>query len=159
MTVTDPEREQATARAIDAYRDVSGALLPVLHAIQDELGFIPPSSVAQIAERLNLSRADVHGVVSFYHDFRSQAPGRHRLRLCRAEACQAMGGAALESHLRRRLGIDFHETTADGAVTLEPAYCLGLCACAPSLMLDGQLHGRLDPARIDALLAALGDAP
>ncbi len=159
MTVTDQVREQAVARAIDACRDVPGALLPVLHMIQDELGFVPPAAVESIALGLNLSRADVHGVLSFYHDFRTEPVGQHVLRLCRAEACQAMGGAALEDHLRRRLNIGFHDTTADGAVTLEPAYCLGLCACAPSLMIDGQVHGRLDIARVDALLAGLCSGP
>lgn len=155
MTVTDLERKQATAHAIDACRGVPGAMLPVLHTIQDALGFIPPEAVDEIADGLNLSRADVHGVITFYHDFRSAPPGRHVLRVCRAEACQAMGGAAIEARVRQRLGIDWHETTADGAVTLEPTYCLGLCACAPGLMLDGELHGRLDVAHVDSLLDGL----
>lgn len=158
MTVSETERKQAVSRAIARFRDVPGALLPVLHAVQDELGHLPPGAVDDIAHALNLSRADVHGVISFYHDFRQHPPGRHVLRLCRAEACQAMGGAAVEARARQRLGIDYHGTTADGAVTLEPVYCLGLCACAPSLMLDGELHGRVDAARLDGLLATLGAA-
>jgi formate dehydrogenase subunit gamma len=105
-----------------------------------------------IAETLNLTRAEVHGVVSFYHDFRRDPPGRHVLRLCRAEACQSLGADALAAHVHRRLGIDWHDTTADGAVTLEPVFCLGLCAIGPSAMLDGAPLGRLDDARIDAVL-------
>lgn len=131
-----------------------GALLPILHAIQDALGHVPPASVPLIAEALNLSRADVHGVISFYHHFRSAPPGRHVLKLCRAEACQAMGARELEAHLHKRIGVDFHETTASGAFTLEPVYCLGNCACAPSVMLDGVTHGRLTRERLDALIDA-----
>lgn len=136
-----------------------GALLPMLHAIQDAMGFVPAEAVPVLADALNLSRAEVHGVISFYHDFRSAPPGRHVLKLCRAEACQAMGARGLETQLRQRLGIDFNETTADGSVTLEPAYCLGNCACAPSAMLDGAVHGRLDGDRLDALIDTCGAKP
>jgi formate dehydrogenase subunit gamma len=108
--------------------------------------------VPLIAETLNLTRAEVHGVVSFYHDFRRHPPGRHTLLLCRAEACQSLGGDALASHVRERLGVDWHETTNDGAVTLQPVFCLGLCAVGPSAMLDGNPMGRLDSTRIDAAL-------
>ncbi len=132
-------------------------LLPILHGIQDALGFVPPASVPLIAAALNLSRAEVHGVISFYHHFRSAAPGRHVLKLCRAEACQAMGARALEAHVRARLGIDFNETSADGAVTLVPVYCLGNCACAPSVMLDDQVHGRLSVESVDRLIDACGE--
>jgi formate dehydrogenase subunit gamma len=131
-----------------------GPLLPLLHAVQDELGYIPREAVARIAEALNLSRAEVHGVVSFYHYFRQHAPGRHVLRLCRAEACQAMGCELTEAHARNQLGIDYEGTTADGQFTLEAAYCLGNCAAGPSLMIDDRLFGRVTPQRLDALLAA-----
>lgn len=131
-------------------------LLPILHGIQEALGHVPPASVPLIASALNLSRAEVHGVISFYHHFRSVAPGRHVLKLCRAEACQAMGARAIEAHVRDRLGIGFNETSADGAVTLEAVYCLGNCACAPSVMLDEQVHGRLSIDAIDRLLDRCG---
>ncbi|TAN52397.1 MAG: formate dehydrogenase subunit gamma [Methylococcaceae bacterium] len=134
------------------HADLPGALLPVLHAIQDELGFVPPDAVPVIAEILSLSRAEVHGVVSFYHHFRTTQPGRSTLRVCRAESCQAMGGTALEQHIKQRLGIDYHATTPDGAVSLEPAYCLGNCACSPAVMVDQAVHGRVTPERFDALL-------
>lgn len=131
-----------------------GPLLLVLHAIQEELGYIPEEAVPQVAEGLNLSRAEVHGVMTFYHYFRHSPPGRHVMRICRAESCQAMNGAALEAQAQRSLKVKFHETSADGAVTLEPVYCLGACACSPALMLDGELHGRVTPQRLEQLLAA-----
>jgi formate dehydrogenase subunit gamma len=139
--------------AVAKLRSVPGALLPILHAVHDALGHLPAAAVARIADGLNLSRAEVHGVVSFYHDFRATPPGRHVLKLCRAEACQALGARALEVHARHALGIGFGETSADGAISLEPVYCLGNCACGPSLMLDGTLHGRVTPAVFDALAA------
>lgn len=138
---------------VERLRALPGALLPILHGIQDGLGHVPAAAVPIVAQALNLSRAEVHGVISFYHHFRSEAPGRHVLQLCRAEACQAMGARELERHLHARLGIGFHETTADGTLTLEPVYCLGNCACAPSAMLDGDVHGRLGVEAIDRLLA------
>jgi formate dehydrogenase subunit gamma len=138
---------------VDARCTEPGALLPVLHAVQDALGYLPPSAVAIIANALNLSRAEVHGVITFYHHFRTTPPGRHTLRICCAEACQSMGSAALEQHARQRLGIGFHDTTPDGAVSLEPVYCLGNCACSPAVMIDGNLYGRMTPARLEALLA------
>jgi formate dehydrogenase subunit gamma len=138
--------------AIAEKRALPGALLPVLHAIQDALGFVPPEAVPRIAIALNLSQADVHGVISFYHDFRSQPPGRHVLKLCRAEACQAMGCEALESRLKRRLGVDWGGTTPDGALTIEAVYCLGNCALSPALMLDGKLRGRLTLEALDRIL-------
>jgi formate dehydrogenase subunit gamma len=139
---------------IELHRTQPGPLLLVLHAIQDEFGHIPVGAPALIAAGLNLSRAEVHGVLSFYPHFRRTPPGAHVLQLCRAEACQSMQAAALAQHAFRRLGIGFHETTADGRYSLEPVYCLGNCACAPALMLDGQLHGRVTSARLDELLAA-----
>ena len=136
--------------AAEATRE--GATLPILHALQEAFGYIHAEAIPMIAETLNLTRAEVYGVVSFYHDFRRDLPGRHVLRLCRAEACQSLGADALASHVRERLGVDWHETTGDGAVTLEPVFCLGLCAVGPSALLDGNPLGRLDNARIDAAL-------
>ena len=129
-----------------------GGLLPALHALQDELGYVPPEAVPTLAEVFNLSRAEVHGVISFYHLFRTTPPGRETLYLCRAEACQAMGARELEKHTRERLGIGFHETTADGRFSLEPIYCLGNCACSPAVMIDDIVYGKLTPERLDALL-------
>ena len=152
MTVSELERQRATTRALADHGSAPGALLPVLHAIQDALGYIPDAAVEAVAHHLNLSRADVHGVLSFYHDFRHAPPARRVVRLCRAEACQSMGGAALEAALRARLGLaaDQHETS-DG-IAFEPAYCFGACACAPTAMINGELHGRLDLARLEALV-------
>ena len=133
--------------------DRPDALMPLLHAVQDRLGYIPTDAVPEIARALNLSRAEVHGVFTFYHDFRHQPAGRHVLKLCRAEACQAAGGDALTARAEARLGISLGNTTADARVTLEPIYCLGLCATAPSAMLDSRVVGRLDNAGIDALVA------
>ena len=140
------------ASIIAEHRGREGATLPILHALQDAFGHVPEQAIPLIAAALNLTRAEVHGIASFYHDFRSTPPGRHTLRLCRAEACQAMGAERLHEAAQRRLGIGWHETTADGAVTLEPVFCLGLCAVAPSGMLDGAPLGRLDPAGLDAAL-------
>jgi formate dehydrogenase subunit gamma len=128
--------------------------LPVLHALQETFGHVPPAAIPLIAAALNLTRAEVHGIASFYHEFRTAPPGRHVLRLCRAEACQAMGAEALHAAAQRRLGIGWHQTTSDGAVTLEPVFCLGLCAIAPSGMLDGAPLGRLDAPALDAALEA-----
>jgi formate dehydrogenase subunit gamma len=146
-------------QAIADKRALPGALLPVLHAIQDALGFVPPDAVPQIARALNLSQAEVHGVISFYHDFRSAPPGRHVLKLCRAEACQAMGSEALAAHLTRRLGIQWKQTSPDGALTIEPVYCLGNCALSPAAMLDGKLRGRVTTAALDAIIAACRRPP
>jgi formate dehydrogenase subunit gamma len=154
--VTAPDTHDARVdEAIAAHRHRPGALLPILHAIQDALGYIPAEAIARVAHGLNLSRADVHGVVSFYHDFRTKPPGRHVLRICRAEACQAMGSEVLETRLKRGLEIDFRETSADGAVTLEAVYCLGNCALSPAVMIDGRLHGRVTPERLDQLVSSL----
>ncbi len=151
---TYPDWNPAQAEAIIAAgQDVPGALLPLLHDLQATFGCIPEAAVPLLADALNLSRAEVHGVVSFYHDFRRTPPGRHVLKMCRAEACQAVGGAALAARTLARLGIDWHGTTADGAVTVEPVFCLGLCACGPAALLDEAPLGRLDAARLDALLA------
>ena len=124
--------DELIAAHIARFREVPGGLLPLLHAVQDSLGCIPAGAVPAIAGALGLSRAEVHGVISFYHDFRSESVGRHVLQICRAEACQAMGSRELEAHVKARLGIDYGATSADGAVTLEAVYCLGNCACSPS---------------------------
>lgn len=133
-----------TLAIVGALKGLEGPLLPILHEIQAEFGYVPQESLPVIAKELNLSRAEVHGVVTFYHDYRDHPAGRHVLKLCRAEACQSMGGDDIAERVKALLGIDFHQTTLDGAVTLEPVYCLGLCSCAPSAMLDGAVHGRLD---------------
>ena len=145
---------EATARAvIDENRAAPGALLPILHALQETFGYVDRAAEPLIADALNLSRADVHGVVTFYADFRTAPPAAHELKLCRAEACQSMGGDRLADTARRRLGIGFGEATPDGRVRLEPVYCLGLCSVAPSAMLDGRVVGRLDDRKLEALLA------
>jgi formate dehydrogenase subunit gamma len=133
--------------------DREGPLLPLLHALQEEFGYIDEAAEPLIAEALNITRAEVHGVITFYHDFRRASSGRHVLKLCRAEACQAAGGDPLVLHAEARLGVPMGGTAADGSVTLEPVYCLGLCAVAPSAMLDGRVVGRLDRGRLDGLLA------
>jgi formate dehydrogenase subunit gamma len=130
-----------------------GPLLPILHDVQAEWGHIPDAAQPVIAHALNISRAELHGVVTFYHDFRDHPAGRHTLRICRAEACQAMGGNATAEAAKKALGIDWHGTTPDGAVTLEPVFCLGLCACAPAAQLDGDLHARVDAAKLATLIA------
>ena len=147
-----PERA-AVLESVQQHRQLAGSLLPVLHGIQDRLGWVPPRTVPLIAFELNLSRAEVHGVLSFYHYFRHSKPGRQVIYLCRAEACQAVGAAMLEAHAKRKLGVDFHGTSQDGRYTLEPVYCLGNCACGPSLMIDKELHARITPARFDELIA------
>jgi len=142
-----------TAAIIDEFKELEGLLLPILHGVQDEFGHVPQDALPVIAEALNLSRAEVHGVVTFYHDYRREPAGRHVVKLCRAEACQSMGGDALAAKLKQLLGIGFHETSADGAVTLEPVYCLGLCACAPAAMVDGEVIGRLDADRLEEIVS------
>jgi formate dehydrogenase subunit gamma len=155
MTAAAVSLQEIVEAAVETHRGRVGPLLPVLHEIQDKLGFVPSDAVPLIAAALNLSRAEVHGVLSFYHDFRSEAPGEHIVHLCRAEACQAMGARALEAHARARLGIDYGGTTADGRITLEPVYCLGNCACPPSIRIDDAIHARVTPERFDALIASL----
>jgi formate dehydrogenase subunit gamma len=150
-----PGQRAAVCELIATLRDKPGALLPVLHGVQDALGYVPDEAIPLIAHELNRSRAEVHGVVSFYHYFRRHQPGRQVLQLCRAEACQAVGAVQLEVHAKRRLGVDFHGTSADGSVTLQPVYCLGNCACGPSLMIGGELHARVTPERFDELIEAL----
>jgi formate dehydrogenase subunit gamma len=141
------------ADILDAHRHRKGALLPILHEVVAEFGYVDDAMVPDIALALNLSRADVHGVVTFYHDFRRRPAGHHVVKLCVAEACKARGADALAEHAERRLGLPLHATAADEAVTLEPVYCLGLCSLSPAAMIDGRLHGRLSEARLDELLA------
>jgi formate dehydrogenase subunit gamma len=150
------EASRCVDDALARLGQLPGGLLSILHAIQDELGHVPPDAVPTIARALNLSRAEVHGVVSFYHHFRVEPPGRHVLQMCRAEACQSMGADRLADQARARLGIDFHQTTADANLTLEPVYCLGHCACSPAVVLDGEPHGRMTAERLEALIASVG---
>jgi formate dehydrogenase subunit gamma len=148
-----PVERETVSRIVEEMKGRPGPLIEVLHGVQAALGYVPPEAVPLLADALNLSRAEVHGVVTFYHFFRETPPGRHTVSLCRAEACQSMGAEDLAAHAKRRLGVDFHETTADGAFSLEPVYCLGNCACSPAALIDGQLYGRLTPERFDALIA------
>jgi formate dehydrogenase subunit gamma len=153
VTSYEPWSAARASEIIAAHVGREGPTLPILHAIQAAFGFVPRAAEPMIAEALNLSRAEIHGVVTFYHDFRHEPAGGHVLKLCRAEACQSMGGDALAARAEAALGVPMGGTTADGRVTLEPTYCLGLCATAPSAMLDGKLVGRLNEARLDQLLA------
>ena len=149
-----PSEQVATVRRIVAqHRERPGPLIEILHDVQAAFGYVPAAAVPVVAEELNLSRAEVHGVVTFYHFFRRSPPGAHTVSLCQAESCQSMGAETLAQHARRRLGIDFHETTADGRFSLEPIYCLGNCACSPAAMIDGRLYGRVTPEAFDALIA------
>lgn len=143
---------EIAAERIDALKHLEGPLLPILHDLQGVFGCIPEAAERLIAEKLNLTRAEVHGVVSFYHDFRREPAGTHTLRLCRAEACQSAGGEAIAVRAEAALGVKHGETTADGKVTLEAVYCLGLCSVAPSAMIDGRVVGRMDPSKLEAIL-------
>ena len=154
MQESAPWSAERAAEIIAAHASTAGAALPILHGLQDAFGHVPEAAIPMIAEALNVTRAEVHGIVSFYHDFRAQPPGRHVLKLCRAEACQSMGGNALGDHVRKVLGVDWRGTSVDGAVTLEPVYCLGLCATAPAALWDERPKGRLDQRRVDAILKA-----
>ena len=144
---------------VKEWQDKPGALLPILHGIQDALGFVPADAVPLIAGGLNLSRAEVHGVISFYHYFRSTPPGRHIIRICRAESCQAMGGRQLETHVRQSLNIDYHQTSADGQITLQPVYCLGNCACSPAIQVGDEIHSHVDPVKFNTIVDQLLTRP
>ncbi|SHE89044.1 formate dehydrogenase subunit gamma [Kaistia soli DSM 19436] len=143
------------AAIVERFRGVEGAALPILHAVQEALGYVPAESVPMIAAALNRSRAEIHGIVTFYHDFRDKPAGRHLVRVCRAEACKSMGSDQVAQGFEQALGIRLGETSPDGAVTLEPVYCLGLCATAPNAMVDGKLSGRLDGTKAAHLAAGL----
>lgn len=138
---------------IATHVNMPGALLPVLHAIQDDIGYVPEASYPFISKALALSIAEVHGVVTFYHHFRTHPAGKHILQICRAESCQAMGSEQLEADVKVHLGVDYHETTADGQVTLLPVYCLGNCACSPAVMMDDEVYGRMSQAKVAALIS------
>jgi formate dehydrogenase subunit gamma len=152
--LSSSNHSETILRIVGELKDRPGPLIEVLHAIQAAVGYVPEEAVPLVARGLNLSRADVHGVVTFYHYFRRTPPGKHVVSLCRAEACQSMGADELAEHAKRRLGVDFHETTDDGRFSLEPIYCLGNCACSPAAMVDGRLYGRLTPQSFDAIIAA-----
>jgi formate dehydrogenase subunit gamma len=152
-SICEPWDAARGAEIVAQHTHLEGATLVILHALQEAFGCVPEPAIPMIASALNLSRAEVHGVFTFYHDFRREPAGRHVLKLCRAEACQAAGGDALAARAEAKLGIAIGSTTADERVTLEPIYCLGLCATAPSAMLDGRVVGRLNQARLDALVA------
>jgi formate dehydrogenase subunit gamma len=153
MSALDEKQAQAVDGVIASHAGAAGPLLPILHGVQDALGYIPAGAVARIADGLNLSRAEVHGVISFYHYFRHHPPGRHVVQVCRAEACQAMQCERTEAHAKQQLGVEYGGTSADGQFTLVAAYCLGNCAAAPSVMVGEKLYGRVTPERFDQVLA------
>jgi formate dehydrogenase subunit gamma len=158
--LASPEQALDIAQqALRRYEGEPGNLMPILHAIQDVLGCVPAAVVPVLAQALQLSRAEIHGVISFYPHFRTTPAAPVVLEICRAEACQSMGGDALAEHARQRLGCEFHSTTSDGAVTLQPVYCLGLCAQSPTVMINGHPHARMTPAKLDELLMAQGGNP
>jgi formate dehydrogenase subunit gamma len=152
MAAYRPWNADEAEEIIAQHREVPGAMLPLLHALQDAFGYVDAAAIPAIASALNISRAEVHGVISFYHDFRDHPPGRHVLKVCRAEACQSMGCNTLVDHLEQSLGVALGNTTRDGTVTLEAVYCLGNCALSPAMMLDGKLYGRVTPTRAERLL-------
>ena len=160
LDTTDAQRVIGDILELHAQHGVlaQDALLPVLHAIQDRLGFIPPDAVEGLAQAFNLSRAEVHGVITFYHYFKTTPPARCTVQVCRAEACQSMGGDALLSHVEQALGCALHAHTADGGFALEPVYCLGHCATAPAIMINDAVHAKVTPARFDKLVAKVATA-
>ncbi|SLN18179.1 formate dehydrogenase subunit gamma [Pseudooctadecabacter jejudonensis] len=154
--MADTQTHETMRTILARHKGQEGPLLPILHSVQAEFGFIPGDVVQIIADDLNITRAEVHGVITFYHDFRDAPAGKHIVKICRAEACQAVGGAAISERAFEKLGVGWHGTTANGAVTLEPVYCLGLCACAPAAMVDDTVVGRVDADKLDKLLAEAG---
>ena len=150
---TKQDLDVRLATLIREHQHMPGALMPLLHAIQDNIGYVPESSYSQIAKALSLSVAEVHGVVTFYHHFRTHKPGRHVMQICRAESCQSMGSEALEAHAKKCLNVDYHQTTSDDAITLEAVYCLGNCALSPAVMMDEEVYGRVSAEDLDALIA------
>ena len=151
MQISDSEIQQAIA----PHSQLPGAMLPVLHAIQDRFGYIPSNAIALVASELRVSNAEVEGIISFYHHYRRKPAGAHVVQVCRAEACQARGARELEAHLKASLGIGYHETTSDNEITLEPVYCLGNCACGPNLLVDDQVKARMNPDKADQLIESL----
>jgi formate dehydrogenase subunit gamma len=154
MSISNEDRQQIVA-IIEQHRTLPGAMLPILHGIQDQLGYIPGDAVNQIATALYLSRAEVHGVISFYHHFRTEKPGIHTIQVCRAESCQAMGSRELEQQIKQKLGIDYHQTTKDQQYSLEPVYCLGNCACSPSIRIGDDIHGEVDGEKFATIIDSL----
>jgi formate dehydrogenase subunit gamma len=155
MATYEPWNKDRANAIITGNRGLEGAALPILHALQAAFGCVPMEAEPMVAAVLNLSRAEIHGIVTFYHEFRRTPPGRHILQVCRAEACQAVGADATGVHFRQTLGVEWHETTPNGGVTLEPVFCLGLCAIGPAALVDGRPIGRLNPAKIDKMLETL----
>lgn len=155
MSISNAQIAEAMAPEIDQ----PGAMLPVLHAIQDRFGYIPANAIELVASALRVSRADVEGVISFYHHYRRSPAGAHIVQVCRSEACQARGSRELETHLKSTLGVDYHQTTDDNEITLEPVYCLGNCSCGPNLLIDDQVKARVTPAKADQLIEALRTQP
>lgn len=153
-----PHQTTRVTEILNRMKDMPGALLPILHEIQHAVGFVPTDSIPSIAHELNLSHAEVHGVITFYHHFRTQPTGKNVVQICRAESCQAMGSEALEAKAKAQLGVDYHGTSADGKVTLEPVYCLGQCACSPSIMINDELHARVTPEQLSELLKECQEA-
>jgi formate dehydrogenase subunit gamma len=153
MTIKTEQYQDIVREVIARHKDELGRLMPILHDLQHQLGYIPAGTVPLLAAGLNLSRAEIQGVIGFYHDFRTSPTGQTVIQICRAEACQAMGSRSLEQHARNKLGIDFGETTTDGQFTLEPVYCLGNCACTPSIRIGDEVHARVTPEKFDALIA------
>jgi formate dehydrogenase subunit gamma len=155
-TLSAADLEKIDAHIL-AHKNVQGALLPLMHAIQDDIGYVPEDVYPQISQALALSVAEVHGFVTFYHHFRTHPVGKHVLQVCRAESCQAMGSEKLEADIKAKLGVDYHETTADGAITLLPIYCLGNCACSPAVMMDDEVYGRVDMAQVDEIVSEVNN--
>lgn len=155
-TTADSSTMAATLNSIIAeHQGLEGPLLPILHATQKALGYIPSEAVPVIAQQLQLTKAEVHGVISFYHFFRSHPAGNNTIQICRAEACQSMGSRELEANIKQRLKTDYHQTTADGEITLEPVYCLGNCACSPAIRVNDDIHGRVTMDKFEHILDEL----
>ncbi len=152
ISITESSRSEVMAM-INQLKDKPGALLPILHGIQEKLGYIPADAIELVATALQQTKAEVHGVISFYHHFRTSKPGQNQLQVCRAEACQARGSRELEEHIKNTLNVDYHQTTLDHEFSLEPVYCLGNCACGPNVMLNNDVVARVTPERFDALIS------
>ena len=151
MTLSSKQLEKIQGH-VEKHLNVPGALLPLMHAIQDDLGFVPEESYKPISKAYNLSIAEIHGFITFYHHFRTHAPGKNILQICRAESCQALGAENIENYCQEKLGINYHETTKDNSITLEPVYCLGNCACSPVIMINEYIVGRVTPEKIDEII-------